>query len=71
MEMITSFLPLMILQSFYTIFTYKVAEKTNNSKLLYVFLTLIPGVGSVFFFIQILSSIIYCLDKIQRIEQSK
>jgi ABC-type uncharacterized transport system permease subunit len=71
MEAITSFLPLMILQGLYAIFTYKVAEKTNNSKLLYVFVTLIPGIGSVFFFIQILSSIIYCLDKIQKIQQVK
>ena len=60
-------IPLLIIQGIYAIFTYNVAEKRNKSKILYVVLTLIPGFGSLFFFIIILTSILYVLDEIKKI----
>lgn len=60
-------IPLLIIQGIYAIFTYNVAEKRNKSKILYVVLTLIPGFGSLFFFIIILTSILYALDEIKKI----
>ncbi len=59
-----SFLPITILNLILSIFTYKIAQKTNANKWLYVFLTVIPGIGTVFFMYIVLSSILMKLDQI-------
>ncbi|MEI6846930.1 MAG: hypothetical protein WCK32_02665 [Chlorobiaceae bacterium] len=59
-------IPMILVQCLYAIFTYKVAEKTNKNKALYVVITLIPVLGSLFFFITILTSILYALDEIKK-----
>ncbi len=49
---------------FLSIFTYKIAERTNQNKWIYVLLTLIPGFGFIFFIYILLSSILLILDEI-------
>lgn len=64
MDVLAQFFPIIAIQALYAIFTYKVAAKTGKNRALYVVVTLIPGIGSIFFVVIVLSSILYCLDKI-------
>ena len=47
-----------------SIFTYKIAQKTNANKWFYLFFTLIPGIGIIFFIYVLLASILMLLDQI-------
>lgn len=64
MEAIMSFLPITLMGMFLSIFTYKIAERTNKNKWVYVLLTLIPGFGFFFFVYTLLSSVLIILDQI-------
>ena len=66
---ILSFLPLILVSAIFSIFTYKVAEKTGQSKLLYVFITLIPGIGTIFLIYLVYATILKLLDEVNRLKE--
>lgn len=70
MEALEQFLPLMLLQSIYAYFAYKIAEKRGKNRFVYAGASLLPGVGALFFFIFLCSAVLYCLDRLKEPGQS-
>ena len=62
--MFMNLLPSILMGMLLSIFTYKIAQKTNANKSLYVLFTLIPGIGIIFFIYVLLASILMLLDQI-------
>ena len=64
-----SFLPLILFSLIFAIFSYKVAEKTGKSKGLYVFVTIIPFVGTLFLVYLLYSTILLLLDEVNALKR--
>lgn len=68
MENIASFLPMMIIQVIYAVFAGQVAKRTQRSVPAFVILTLIPGLGMLFFIYVIWSTALFILDSISELK---
>lgn len=66
---IVSFLPIILVQAIYAAFVFQIAKRTGKNVLAYCVITLIPGVGMLFFVYVMWSAFVGLLDAVNRLEK--